>query len=112
MHDQRIKGVLYSNIVYTDKEYIVQRTNDTKKYNNRYRVVNTEGDRDNNHTHINGLGICKKLIELVKKNIIPHTDSKYLIVSCIRLTTDEEYKSELLDLYKKKKDKQQYYNKR
>lgn len=110
MYDMTINGILYSNIIYSDKEYLIQRTGNNKRYNNRYRVVNTRGT--DNHTHINNLGVCKRIINLVKRNELPCTAHEYLIMSCYRLSIDASYKKEAMRLYRDKKDKQQYYNKR
>lgn len=99
-----------------DGEYIVQfikhPRNKYRNYNNKYRVVNTSGTEEN-HTHLNNIGVCKKVIELTKNKKLPLTAKKYLIKSCYRLSTDKDYKAKVNSLYEEKinKNKQKYVNK-
>lgn len=112
MHNKNINGKLYTNVIYIDEEFIIQFIKNprrTNKYNNRYRVVNTKGSEEN-HTHLNNLGVCKKCIKFVKENKLPLTAKKYVIMSCYRLSIDEKYKGKVMNLYNRKKNKQTYYN--
>ena len=113
--DLIIKGKKYNNIIYKDKEFVIQYTKPNKrnrKYNNRYRLVNTNGYKDTLHTHLNNLDVCKQCIFMVRQNKLPRTAKKYLIKSCYRISNDEEYRKKALDFYnrKKNKGKQKYYN--
>lgn len=84
-----------------------------------YRIESTENgfritldDFSDKHTHIRSKGFCKKLIDYVVDRKIPSRVSNYILESCIRLSTDENYirkVSELLDV-RKNKTKQFYYN--
>lgn len=84
-----------------------------------YRIEQTEngfritldGGSDK-HTHIRSKGFCKKLIDYVVDRKIPKRVGNYVLESCIRLSTDENYirkVSELLEV-RKSKAKQFYYN--
>jgi hypothetical protein len=107
MYDLVVNGVEYRNVIYKDKEYIIQYTGDGKqtKHNNRYRVVNLAGDEEN-HTHLNSKNVCKQCIDLVSHGKIPRVAKKYIIKSCYRLSTDEEYREKVMDLYERKRDRQ------
>lgn len=115
MYEMTVKGVIYENVVYSDKGYIVQETGTrfSGKYNNKYRVLNTHGE-DKNHTHLNSFDVCKAVIHLVQHGKLPRTAKKYIIRSCIRLSTDDEYKGKVECLLKTKlnKGKQAYHDKR
>lgn len=84
-----------------------------------YRIESTENgfritlDNDSDkHTHIRSKGFCKKLIDYVVDKKVPTRVNNYILESCIRLSTDENYirkVSEFLDV-RKNKTKQFYYN--
>ena len=84
-----------------------------------YRIETTEtgfritlDDGSDKHTHIKSKGFCKKLIDYVVGKKVPTRVSNYVLESCIRLSTDENYiqkVTELLDV-KRSKSKQFYYN--
>lgn len=112
MYNKIINEIEYTNVIYEDKPFIVQfikNPRNKSKYNNKYRLVNTEGNKDC-HTHLNNLGVCKKCILFVSKKKLPLTAQKYIIKSCYRLSIDEDYKEKVLDLYNRKRKKQSYYN--
>lgn len=115
MYELTIKGVTYENVVYSDKGFIVQETGTrfSGKYNNKYRVQNTYGTKDN-HTHLHSLDKCKEVITMVEHNKLPRDSKKYVMKSCIRLSTDECYREKvqaLIDI-KRNKSQQSYNNKR
>ena len=84
-----------------------------------YKIEQTENgfritldDGSDKHTHIKSKGFCKKLIDCVVDKIIPTRVSNYVLESCVRLSTDENYirkVTELLEV-KRSKSKQFYYN--
>lgn len=77
---------------------------------NGFRIT-LDGGSDK-HTHIHSKGFCKKLIDYVVDKKVPTRVSNYILESCVRLSTDENYirkVSELLDV-RKNKTKQFYYN--
>lgn len=64
------------------------------------------------HTHIKSKGFYKKLIDYVVDKKVPTRVSNYVLESCIRLSTDENYirkVTELLEV-RKNKTRQFYYN--
>lgn len=84
-----------------------------------YKIEQTENgfritldDGSDKHTHIKSKAFCKKLIDYVVDKKIPTRVSNYVLESCIRLSTDENYirkVTELLEV-KRSKTKQFYYN--
>lgn len=84
-----------------------------------YRIEATENgfritldDGSDRHTHLKSKYFCKKLIDYVVSEKIPKRVSNYILMSCIRLSTNENYIqkiSALLDM-RKSKTKQFYYN--
>ena len=64
------------------------------------------------HTHIKSKGFCKKLIDYVVDKKVPTRVSNYVLESCIRLSTDENYIRKITELLevKRSKTKQFYYN--
>ena len=86
-----------------------------------YRIETTENgfritldDGSDRHTHIKSKGFCKKLIDYVVDKKVPTRVSNYVLESCIRLSTDENYTRKLTELLeaRKNKAKQFYYNPR
>lgn len=83
------------------------------KFKRYYLIANTKGEYKN-HTHINVYSrtgekeykICKTLISIINDKRVPK--SNYLLQSAIRLTLDEEYKYNLLEIQKRRK--QRYFN--
>lgn len=111
--DLEINGNLYTDVIYKDKEYIIQETGTIKntKYNNKYKLINTKGGPDY-HTHLNNIGVCKKIINFERRKKLLLQARKYLIISCSRVTLDPEYRKKCIDYYnlKRNKGKQKYYN--
>lgn len=84
-----------------------------------YRIDQTENgfritldDGSDKHTHIKSKSFCKKLIDYVVDNKIPTRVSNYVLESCIRFSTDENYIYKISKLIKtiKNKDRQYYFN--
>lgn len=67
---------------------------------NRFIVHNTKMEFSNGHTHIRNFSTAKFIIELSLHKSIPKHLSNYLIISLIRINTDEEYKDKLNDMLK------------
>lgn len=80
------------------------------KTENAFRItLDNELDQ---HTHIKSKAFCMKLIDYVVNEKIPKRVSNYVLESCIRLSTSENYKRkvrEFLDV-RNSKSKQFYYN--
>lgn len=84
-----------------------------------YRIESTENgfritlnDGSDKHTHIKSKRFCKKLIDYVIDKKVPTRVSNYVLESCIRLSTDENYIQKVTELLevKRSKTKQFYYN--
>lgn len=74
---------------------------------NSYIVVNTKG-KYKNHEHFKKLSTCYLMIDLLQKKKVPKSD--YLLEAAIRITTDEQYKAQLLHIQENRHNKQMYYN--
>lgn len=80
------------------------------RFKRYYLVVNTEGKYEN-HTHIKvrtrtgerEYHVCKRLVHMVENKLIP--DSNYLLESAIRITLNEEYKAQLINVKERRKQK-------
>ena len=70
-------------------------------------LINTEGEREN-HAHLKKQSTCHLLIRLIGKKIVPR--SEYLRGSCLRLTTDEDYRNKILQKCEKDREKPVYFN--
>ena len=84
-----------------------------------YRIEQTENgfritldDGSDKHTHIKSKGFCKKLIDYVVNKKVPTRVGNYVLESCIRLSTDENYIRKVIELLevRKNKTRQFYYN--
>jgi hypothetical protein len=83
------------------------------RFKRYYLIANTQGSYSN-HTHIKVRSrtgekeykVCKTLVGLIENKRIPK--SNYLLQSAIRLTLDEEYKEQLLEVQQRRK--QRYFN--
>ena len=84
-----------------------------------YKIEQTENgfritldDGSDKHTHIKSKGFCKKLIDYVVDKKVPTRVSNYVLESCRRLSTDENYTKKLTELLevRKNKTRQFYYN--
>lgn len=75
-------------------------------------VHNTKKDFEDGHTHLKSFNQAKYLIDMVRWKRVPHHLSEYLLRSLIRISDDEKYQLEVLELLesKKAKDKQSHVN--
>lgn len=91
-------------IIYKDSYYYI------KKSKRGYVVINSKGDYKN-HSHFKNLGPAKKCIYLTKNKLLPK--SLYMMVACIRISTDELYIKRIEKLKQIKDNKQniKYKNK-
>ena len=92
-------------LVYKKQSYEVYITNSSLV------VINMSGEYEN-HAHLTKtvdskgkikLSTAKTLIDIVIKKKIPR--SNYLVTSAMRLTTDEEYKNNLMKVLDRRKGK-------
>lgn len=86
-----------------------------------YRIEQTENgfritldDGSDKYTHIKSKAFCKKLIDFVVNNKVPTKVSYYILESCIRLSTNENYIQKISNIIetRKLKEKQYYLNPR
>lgn len=69
--------------------------------NLKYKCKNYKG-----HAHINNFNIAKKMCERIVRHELPRNlKSEWLIKSYIRCSDSDNYKSDLIDLYERKKQK-------
>ena len=97
-------------LIYKQNEFEVYITNSS------IVIINTKGKYEN-HSHLTKvvdsagkvkLTTTKALINIVIKKRVPK--SNYLVTSAIRLTTDDEYRDNLIKILDKRKSKK-YVNK-
>lgn len=70
----------------------------------------TLGDGSDKHTHLKSRRFCKKLIDFVVDKKLPTRVSNYIVQSCIRLSTDDNYIQKLESLLEVRNNKgRQYY---
>jgi hypothetical protein len=62
------------------------------------------------HTHIKNYKIAVYLIQLSIHKKVPHHLSRYLIISLLRINSDEKYCRKIRDLLQNHKKKDMYYN--
>lgn len=90
-----------SRIIYTDDKFKILRNR------SGFILINENGDYSN-HGHFKKESTCKLLIDLINKNIIPHSD--YLRQAVLRICINDKYKDKVKRKIKKDKDKQMYIN--
>lgn len=99
------------NLVYKYKNFEVYDTTSSLV------VINTYGEYEN-HAHLTRcvdkqgkikISVAKTLINIVIKKQVPY--SNYLLTSAVRLTTDIEYKENLLVILEKRRTKKYINNK-
>ncbi|WBW95115.1 hypothetical protein [Oceanirhabdus sp. W0125-5] len=92
-------------IIYHDSHYYI------KKSRRGYVVINANGDYKN-HSHFKNIGPAKKCIYLTKNKILPK--SSYMMIACMRISTDELYIKRILKLREIKDNKSnvKYKNKK
>lgn len=92
------------NQIYCKRGYIVFRVNDG------FVIHNTNKEFENGHTHIENFNTAKHVIDLVSHKSLPHHLSRYLLISLMRLSDDQEYIVKVNELLSNKKKKQPYVN--
>jgi len=103
------------NTIYHKRNFNIYSVNGKE-----FIVHNSDLNFNEHHTHINRFSTAKYLINISLYKSIPKRLSNYLIISLIRLTDDNDYKSKLYNIlssesksYTTNKDKKQsYYNKK
>ena len=88
-------------LIYKDGPYQV------KKSKRDYILINTKGSYEN-HGHLKRFKTCKKVISLLKREIVPQ--SKYLRGTVLRVSTNEKYIEKVKIKIEKDKQKQYYFN--
>lgn len=91
-------------LVYQFKEYIIIEDDHRRK---GHIIINTLGKYEN-HGHIKHLGTCKKLLNLMDKNIVP--DSDYLRGTALRISLDTKYIAKVKNKIEKDSNRQYYFN--
>lgn len=82
------------NIIYSKRGYNIY-----KMKPGSYIVHNTKKNFEEGHTHINNYNAAKYVIDMSCNSIIPKKHlSKYLIVSIIRISADDNYITNLKKL--------------
>jgi len=64
------------------------------------------------HTHLKNVKTANRLIDLSLEKKLPHDIPRYLLISLIRINSDERYISKANELLENKKKKDKYINKR
>lgn len=101
------KGETMGRQVYQEGAFKVYRAG------RNFIVHNGTYDFSEKHTHIRNLGTAKKLIRCVLRNVVPKTNSQYLLRSLTRLSDDEKYVAHvdsLIQTRMSKGPKQKYKN--
>lgn len=93
--------LVISSELYCDDKFKVV------KSNNSYVLINRHGEYEN-HGHFKKYNTCLKLIQIMKKNIVPFND--YLRTSVLRISTDEKYIEKVKIKMEKDKEKEHYIN--
>lgn len=74
-------------------------------------IIQNSKMKDFAHSHLQSYKACLLLIDLSIKKKYPYNLSKYLIVSLIRINSDEKYLQKLNEVLDKKQSKKEvYYN--
>lgn len=93
------------NVVYRKKNYRIYDVGE------EFVIHNTSYDFESHHTHINNFKTCKYIIDLCLHRTVPYHLSDYLLISILRLSDDEEYKSKIRKVLDENKRRRQYrYN--
>jgi hypothetical protein len=80
-------------MLYKRKDFVVF------KYKKSFIVHNTKKLFEEGHTHIENYHMCKIVIDNVLKSRVPKTTNTYLLISHVKLSTNEHYKKTLLELH-------------
>lgn len=98
-------GTCGFNVVYRKKNYRIYDVGE------EFVIHNTSYDFESHHTHINNFKTCKYIIDLCLHKTVPYHLSDYLLISILRLSDDEEYKSKIRKVLEENKRRRQYrYN--
>lgn len=98
-------GTCGFNVVYRKKNYRIYDVGE------EFAIHNTSYDFESHHTHINNFKTCKYIIDLCLHKTVPYHLSDYLLISILRLSDDEEYKSKIRKVLEENKRRRQYrYN--
>lgn len=90
-------------LVHRHNEFIVIEDD----YNNGHIIINTKGKYEN-HGHVKYLNTCTKLLKLMNKGIVPHSD--YLRGTVLRISLDDKYIEKVKQKISKDKQKPKYIN--
>lgn len=93
------------NVVYRKKNFRIYDVGE------EFVIHNTKYDFESHHTHINNFKTCKYIIDLCLYKTVPYHLSDYLLISILRLSDDEQYKSKIRKVLEDNKRKRYYkYN--
>lgn len=93
------------NVVYRKKNYRIYDVGE------EFVIHNTSYDFESHHTHINNFKTCKFIIDLCLHKTVPYHLSDYLLISILRLSDDEIYKSKIRKVLEENKRRRYYrYN--
>ena len=65
--------------------------------------------KDFAHSHVNNYKTCIWLIDLSIRKKAPYNISRYLLISLIRINSDDRYIKKLKEILDKKSCKKEYY---
>lgn len=91
------------NQIYQKSDYKIYKVDDGY-------IVHNYVMPDFAHTHIKSYNCCLMLINLSIHKQMPHHLSRYLLVSLLRINTDEDYCRKIRDLLANKRQKDYYFN--
>lgn len=89
--------------IYTKKQFDVYKSDDGYVIHNREM-------KDFAHSHLDNYKTCLYLIDLSLSKKLPQHLPRYLIVSLLRINSDEKYVRKIQELLDNKKEKAHYYN--
>ena len=74
-------------------------------------IIHNSDMKDFAHTHVNNYRTCIWLIDLSLRKKAPYNISKYLLISLIRINSDDKYVRKLNEILDKKNTRKEiYYN--
>lgn len=85
---------------YNYKNYVI-----FKDKNKGYVLYNMLKPFKDGHTHLRNFQLAKRVAYHESNRKIPKDFTSYLLISLIRVTNDEEYKSKINKLYLEKKER-------
>lgn len=72
---------------------------------NDYIVHHAKYEFDEKHSHLKTLNLAKQVIHYLKSRTVPRTQSDYVLVSLLRLSDDDHYKSQIGQLMETRQQK-------